>query len=158
MSIAYISLGSNLGDREAQLRGALQLIGERAGTVRKVSSFHDTAPVGPIAQPRFLNAVAEVETALPPEELMRTLLAIELALGRDRKNSVPKGPRSIDLDLLLYDQVILDTPELTLPHPAMHERKFVLAPLVEIAPDAFHPVLMRSAASLLAALSAPPKP
>ena len=152
MAIAYISLGSNLGERETQLRSALNLIGERAGAVRKVSSFHDTAPVGPIAQPRFLNAVAEVETALPPEELMRTLLAIELALGRDRKNSAPKGPRTIDLDLLLYDQVILDTPELTLPHPAMHERAFVLAPLVEIAPEASHPSLGLTAAELMKGL------
>lgn len=152
MAIAYISLGSNLGERETQLRSALKLIGERAGAVQKVSSFHDTSPVGPIRQPRFLNAVAEVETQLPPEELMRALLGIELALGRDRKNSVPKGPRTIDLDLLLYDQVILDTPQLALPHPAMYERAFVLAPLVEIAPDAFHPALKMTAAELLEGL------
>lgn len=149
VAIAYISLGSNLGDRAAHLRTALAAIAEQLGTLRKVSSFYDTAPVGPIEQPRFLNAVAELETELMPERLMPALLGIERALGRDRKNSVPKGPRTIDLDLLLYDREVLHTPELTLPHPAMHERAFVLEPLVEIAPDAFHPVFMRSARDLL---------
>jgi 2-amino-4-hydroxy-6-hydroxymethyldihydropteridine diphosphokinase len=124
----------------------------RTGSVRKVSTFHDTSPVGPIEQPRFLNAVAELDTELTPQALLAALLNIERALGRDRKNSVPKGPRTIDLDLLLYDAVVLDTPELTVPHPAMHERAFVLEPLVEIAPDAFHPVFMRSARDLLRAM------
>jgi 2-amino-4-hydroxy-6-hydroxymethyldihydropteridine diphosphokinase len=151
VAIAYISLGSNVGDREAHLHGALAQLGT-LGKLRQVSSFYDTAPVGLVEQPRFLNAVTELDTELPPERLMRVLLEVEIALGRDRKDSVPKGPRTIDLDLLLYDQQVLDTPELTLPHPAMHERAFVLGPLVEIAPNAFHPVFMRSARQLLDAL------
>jgi 2-amino-4-hydroxy-6-hydroxymethyldihydropteridine diphosphokinase len=115
----------------------------------KASSFYETDPVGYTAQPKFVNAVAQVETELSPEELMQTLLAIERELGRDRAATVPKGPRTIDLDLLLYDDRVIDTPGLTVPHPAMHERLFVLEPLVEIAPHVVHPVLMRTARELL---------
>jgi 2-amino-4-hydroxy-6-hydroxymethyldihydropteridine diphosphokinase len=151
---AYISLGSNIGNREIALRRALELIGERAGHVTAISSFHETQPVGYIDQPMFVNAAAKIETRLAPEELMKTMLAIERELGRDRAASIPKGPRTIDLDLLLYNDLIIDSPQLTVPHPAMHQRRFVLEPLVEIAPDAFHPVLKRSAASLLGELRA----
>ena len=150
-TIAAIALGSNLGDREANLREALHHL-EALGTVIATSTFHDTDPVGYLDQPRFLNAAALLETSLAPIALLRSLLAIEHAMGRDRSTAPPKGPRLIDLDLLLCGNTILQTPELTLPHPAMHERAFVLAPLAEIAPAMQHPTLHRSIADLLAPL------
>ena len=145
---AAIALGSNLGDREANLRAAIVYLAE-LGPVTAVSSFYETAPVGYLDQPRFLNAAALLTTALPPLELLRALLAIEKKLGRDRSATLPKGPRTLDLDLLLYDDLILETDELTLPHPAMHERRFVLAPLAEIAPHRQHPLLHQSMQQLL---------
>jgi len=155
---AYISLGSNLGDREQQLRRAIASISERLGTIEKLSPFYDTAPVGIIDQPQFLNAVLKLQTELPPHPLMEALLSIERELGRDRATSVPKGPRTIDLDLLLYDDFVLNSPELTIPHPAMHERRFVLEPLAEIAPDAIHPVFKQTAEELLVHFSLKSQP
>ena len=149
--IAAIALGSNLpsrfGDRAANLDEALRQL-EALGQVTAVSSFHDTDPVGYEDQPRFLNAAAVLETELLPLELLHALLAIEHAMGRDRSTAPSKGPRIIDLDLLLFGDIVLQTPELTLPHPAMQERRFVLAPLVEIAPKMQHPTLHQSIAEL----------
>ena len=155
-STAAIALGTNLGNREANLREALQHL-ETLGHVSAVSTFHDTDPVGYLDQPRFLNAAALLETSLPPINLLHALLAIEHSMGRDRSTAPPKGPRIIDLDLLLYNKkvgtgetsVVLNTPTLILPHPAMHERRFVLAPLAEIAPTLQHSTLHLTIADLL---------
>jgi 2-amino-4-hydroxy-6-hydroxymethyldihydropteridine diphosphokinase len=141
--LAAIALGSNLespfGDREANLREAVRRIGA-LGEVRAVSSFFDTEPVGYLAQPRFLNGALVLETELGPVDLLLELLGVERAMGRERVGLL-KGPRVIDLDLLLYDDVVMATEELTLPHPEMQERRFVLEPLAEIAPGWVHPVI-----------------
>jgi len=153
--IAAIALGSNLpsayGPPDANLHEALSRLAT-LGDITAISTFHATDPVGYLDQPRFLNAAALLETTLPPLDLLRSLLAIEHSMGRDRSSAPPKGPRVIDLDLLLYADQILQTPELTLPHPALHERRFVLAPLAEIAPTLQHPTLHSSIADLLAHL------
>jgi 2-amino-4-hydroxy-6-hydroxymethyldihydropteridine diphosphokinase len=166
-SLAAIALGSNLessfGDRQANLGEAVRLI-RSLGEVMAVSSFYETEPVGFLAQPRFLNAALLLETDLEPLALLRELLAVERSMGRERVGAVAKGPRVIDLDLLLYfkrggfneverdgttrdrvdqepDDVVMETEELVLPHPLMQERRFVLEPLKEIAPGWVHPVL-----------------
>ena len=153
--LAAIALGSNLssarGDRQATLRAAAVELAN-LGEVVAVSSFYKTDPVGYLDQPRFLNAAALLRTGLGPLDLLRRLLAIERSFGRDRSATVAKGPRTLDLDLLLYDDVILNSPELTLPHPAMHERGFVLEPLAEIAPKLMHPALGKSISQLLLSL------
>jgi 2-amino-4-hydroxy-6-hydroxymethyldihydropteridine diphosphokinase len=156
--IAAIALGSNLasewGDREANLREAIRRVGA-LGEARAVSSFHDTAPVGYTEQPRFLNGAMLLETELEPAELMRQLLAIERAMGRDRAAAglVPlKGPRVIDLDLLLLGDLMLSSGSLMLPHPAMAERRFVLEPLAEIAPEMVDPRSGLTVRALLARL------
>lgn len=152
---AAIALGSNLpsrfGDCAANVTEAVRRLGA-LGRVTAVSSFHVTEPVGHLDQPQFVNAAALLETALTPLVLLRELLAMELAMGRDRALAIAKGPRIIDLDLLLYGDAVLQTVELVLPHPAMHERGFVLRPLAEIAPTMVHPVIRRGVAELLAGL------
>jgi 2-amino-4-hydroxy-6-hydroxymethyldihydropteridine diphosphokinase len=152
-SLAAVALGSNLdskfGDREANLREAVRRIGA-LGEVRAVSSFYDTEPVGYREQPRFLNGALVLETELGPVELMRGLLGVEKAMGRDRAGSVVKGPRVIDLDLLLYGDRVMSSEELVLPHPAMGERRFVLEPLAEIAPEWVHPVAGKTVREMLA--------
>ena len=151
MPRAFVGLGANLGDPAAQLAAALEAIGRLSGTrIVAVSSFYRTAPIGYEAQPDFLNAVAEIETALAPDELLTALQAVESVAGRAR--SFPNAPRTLDLDLLLYGDRTLDAPGLQVPHPRMHERAFVLAPLVEIAPEVAIPG-RGPAATLLARLT-----
>ena len=134
--IAYIGLGSNLGDREATLREALQRLGGLDGIdVAAVSSFRETDPVGRLDQPRFLNAAAALETKLSPRELLGCLLEVERALGRDRTKEERWGPRTIDLDLLLYGDETIAEPGLEVPHPRLAERAFVLEPLLELDPS-----------------------
>lgn len=142
MSIAYIALGSNLGDKEKNLRRALLLLTQQGVEAVRVSSFLSTEPYGVTDQPQFLNAVACVRTSLAPLALLDVLLATELAMGRVRLRHW--GERNIDLDLLLYEDVVLDTPRLRLPHPDMQNRDFVLLPLAEIAPELKHPTLQKT--------------
>ena len=146
---AYLSLGSNLGDREANLREAIRRLGE-LGTVKKVSSFYETEPVEFTEQPWFVNCAVELQTILSARELLNGMLAIELAMGRERIQ--PKGPRLIDLDILLFGDLVVDEHGLTVPHPAMHERRFVLEPLAELAPGAVYPLLKRTISELLESL------
>jgi 2-amino-4-hydroxy-6-hydroxymethyldihydropteridine diphosphokinase len=145
MAEALIALGSNVGDREGHLRFAVERLGG-LGRVTGVSSWHETAPVGYLEQGLFLNGAVALETELGPEELMGALLGIEAERGRERR--VANGPRTLDLDLLMYADRVMDVPGLTLPHPRMHERGFVLGPLAEVAPEAVHPVLGRSVQEL----------
>lgn len=154
--VAAIALGSNLpspfGGPTENLREAIRRI-EELGHVLAISRFHVTAPVGYADQPDFLNAALLLETNLKPAALMQTLLQIELDMGRDRSGAIPpKGPRTIDLDLLLVDGLVLHGPVLTLPHPEMARRRFVLEPLAEIAPEMTDPVSGLSVKELLARL------
>ena len=139
MSRAYVALGSNLGDREENLRTALKHLQENGVEVIKTSTFIETEPYGVTDQPGFINAVCQVETELAPLELLRLLLSIEQEMGRVRLRRW--GERNIDLDLLLYEDAVLESEELTLPHPDMQNRDFVLLPLAEIAGEVVHPVL-----------------
>ena len=132
---AYISLGANLGDRERSLRRAIELLSAREGIrVARVSSLRETEPWGPVEQPSFVNAAAELETSLEPRELLDALLAVEFGLGRVREGA-RYGPRTIDLDLLVYGDAVVSEPGLVLPHPRLHERRFALEPLAELDPD-----------------------
>ncbi len=149
---AYIALGSNQGDRRDYLDRAIQALQEHPHIdVTQVSSYHETAPVGgPAGQPNFLNAAAELKTDLSARDLLNALLEVERALGRVRRER--HGPRTIDLDLLLYDNEVLQESGLTVPHPVMHEREFVLKPLADIAPRAIHPLMDATVQDLLESL------
>jgi 2-amino-4-hydroxy-6-hydroxymethyldihydropteridine diphosphokinase len=147
--IVYLSLGSNLGDRQANLRNATGRLLE-LGRVLEVSSLYETEPVEFIDQPWFLNCAVAVQTELIPREFLAGMLAIERSLGRERAQ--PKGPRIVDIDILLYGAATINTPTLTVPHPAMAQRRFVLEPLAEIAPDMKVPLTKKTVRELLDAL------
>lgn len=147
MYTAYLLIGGNQGNRGAYLTEAMQLINGACGNIVHSSAIYETAAWGPVAQPNFYNRALEVETELGPEELMRTLLTIEERMGRVR--TIKMGPRIIDLDILLIDGLVMQTGLLTLPHPALPQRRFALLPLAEIAPALIHPVLHKSVAQLL---------
>lgn len=149
MNLAYLSLGSNIGDREAQLREAIRRL-DGIGQVRKISSLYETEPVEFTQQALFLNCAVVLETSLAARELMSRLLEIERTLGRERVQK--KGPRTIDIDILLLGDLVVNSSQVTIPHPAMAERRFVLEPLGEIAPEAVHPVLQKTVRELLAEL------
>jgi 2-amino-4-hydroxy-6-hydroxymethyldihydropteridine diphosphokinase len=144
--MVYLSLGSNLGDRAENLRRA---IGELHG-VRRVSAFYETEPADVPDQPWFLNCVVALETDHSALDLLHELQAIEQRLGRVR--TIPRGPRTVDLDILFFGDTVMDTPELTIPHPRLPDRRFVLEPLAEIAPEFRHPVTGRSVTEMLAGL------
>ena len=148
--LVYLSLGSNLGDREKYLREAVSRLGD-LGVIRQVSAFYETQPVEVRGeQPWFLNCALAMETELTPLVFLSQVLAVEQSMGRIRRE--PKGPRTIDIDIVFFANDVLDTPELTVPHPAMHQRRFVLEPLAEIAPALVHPVLQRTVRDLLDSL------
>jgi 2-amino-4-hydroxy-6-hydroxymethyldihydropteridine diphosphokinase len=144
----YLSLGSNVGDRAKNLHGAIAALPAAGVHVRRVSSIYETEPVDYLEQAWFLNCVVEVETALPPVQLLHALRDIESRMGS--KKLIPKGPRLIDIDILLYGDQTIDNPELQVPHPRMRLRRFVLVPLSEIAPELRHPSWPGTAQQLLA--------
>ena len=148
MPTVYIALGSNVGDREANLRRAIQLIEHSGVAITKLSSLYETEPVGYLDQSWFLNAVLEATTGLPPERLLSALRGIESQMGSSKP--FPNGPRLIDLDILLYGDSVIDTPALQVPHPRMLQRNFVLAPLAEIAPQLRHPSWSATIANIYA--------
>jgi len=147
--IVYLSLGANVGDRSAQLREATDRL-SKLGRVLAVSSLYETEPVEFTQQPWFLNCAIAIETSKTPQQLMASILRIEEEMGRRRVQK--KGPRSIDIDILLFGDMIVESKELTIPHPAMHQRRFVLEPLAEIAPQALHPTFKKTIRELLDAL------
>ena len=153
MKTVYLALGSNLGDRESNLRAAIRNLTEAGIAVLRESPIYETEPVGFADQGWFLNMAVEAETALFPMQLLTRTSRIERSLGRVR--TVPNGPRTIDIDILLYGSAVVRTPRVEIPHPRMHERRFVLAPLADLAPALRHPVLRQTIRKLLD--SAPPQ-
>ncbi|GAB2802469.1 2-amino-4-hydroxy-6-hydroxymethyldihydropteridine diphosphokinase [Rhabdobacter roseus] len=148
MTTLYLLLGSNLGDRPAQLQAAREQIDLRVGALRRTSALYETAPWGITDQPAFLNQALEVLTDLAPEEVLRLILDIEHELGRVRYERW--GARHLDVDILYFGTKVLDSARLTVPHPRLHERRFVLVPVAELAPDFVHPVFQKTNAQLLA--------
>jgi 2-amino-4-hydroxy-6-hydroxymethyldihydropteridine diphosphokinase len=147
--IVYLSLGSNVGDRAANLRTALLGL-EAFGKVTAVSSFYETEPIELVAQPWFLNCAVKLDTEKMPRQLLAAVLELEREMGRRRTQK--KGPRNIDIDILLFGNSVIKARGLAIPHPALHERRFVLEPLVEIAPETRHPVFKRTMRELRDAL------
>ena len=147
----YLSLGSNLGDRAANLRAAIERLAE-FGKVEAVSSFYETEPVEAPPQPWFLNCAVKFDTEKMPRQLLSSILNLEQSMGRQRKPG--KGPRVIDIDILVFGSSIVELPSLTVPHPQLNRRRFVLEPLVEIAPELRHPVFKRTMRELRDALPA----
>lgn len=147
MSIVYLGIGSNLGNREENCLHSIELLQNRGVSVRKRSSMYETAPWGVENQPPYLNMAIEIETELGPEALLHILQDIESKVGRAK--TYRWGPRVLDLDILLFNQLVMNTEELTIPHPYMHQRDFVLRPLNEIAPGVKHPLLQSSISELL---------
>ena len=147
----YLSLGSNLGDQKANLEDAISRL-SRLGDVVAASSFYETEPVEVTAQPWFLNCAVKLDTEKMPRQLLKGILDLEREMGRRRTQS--KGPRNIDIDILLFGNSIVQTKGLTIPHPALHERRFVLEPLAEIAPEVRHPVFKKTIREMRDALSA----
>ena len=143
--MAYLSMGSNLGDRAVHLRAAIERL-RAFGKVAAVSSFYETEPIEVVAQPWFLNCVVELDTEKTPEQLLAGILNLEREMGRERNEN--KGPRLIDVDILLFGDSIIASQGLTVPHPAMHQRRFVLEPLAEIALEVRHPVFQRTVREL----------
>lgn len=150
MKKVYLSLGSNLGDRAANLRDALERLEHTRFHITRLSSVYETAPVDVTGQPWFLNLVAEGETSFFPMMLLRHTQKVEREMGRVRR--IDKGPRKIDIDVLLYGHFTVDTSRLTIPHPRMHERRFVIEPMLELAPDLPHPVLRKTMLDLFTSL------
>ena len=149
--IAFLSLGSNIGDRVANLKTAIERIGS-LGEVIATSSIYETEPVEFLAQPWFLNCIVKLDTEKMPKQLLAGILTIEKEMRRHRQQK--KGPRTIDIDILLFGNSVVETQGLTIPHPSMHERRFVLEPMSEIAPEVRHPVLKKRMRELLEALPA----
>ena len=149
MAIAYLALGTNIGNKRRNMITAAALLAERVGDVLARSGFYETEAWGFQSENTFLNAALQLETALSPLELLKATQEIEIEMGRTQKSNGAYHDRIIDIDILLYDDLVLQTPELTLPHPLMHERLFVMEPLAEIAPNVIHPVFKKPVISLL---------
>lgn len=149
MAIAYLALGTNIGNKRRNMITAAALLAERVGDVLALSGFYETEPWGFQSENTFLNAALQLDTSLSPLELLKATQEIEIEMGRTQKSNGTYHDRIIDIDILLYDNLVLQTPELTLPHPLMHERLFVMEPLAEIAPNVIHPVFKKPVISLL---------
>lgn len=153
MAIVYLGIGSNLGRREENCLKAIQILAEKGIKLRKASGLYETEPWGVEDQPNFINLAVEVETDLLPEGLLKVIKEIEKEMGR--AETFRWGPRMIDIDILLYDDLIYDSQDLKIPHPLMHERDFVLMPLSDIAPETIHPVLKKTISELKRSLQRP---